>query len=339
MENKLLQLEKEALKRIGGVESVPGLETIRVKYLGRKGELTSFLRGLYKIPEIERKQVGKQANKLKEKIERLIENKKILIKKGSIEGKIESEWIDVTQPGVRPRTGHLHPVTKMLNDLFSIFSSMGYEIVEGPDVEDDYHNFEALNMPPEHPARDAWDTFYLTNNLVMRTHTTPIQIRVMSKRKPPLKVLAPGRVYRYEAEDATHLSVLHQLDGFVVGKNISFSDLKGTLISVMKILLGKDIKVRFRPSYFPFTEPSAEVDVSCVMCGGKGCKSCGGDGWLELLGSGMINPQVLRNVGLDPEKYSGFAFGMGVERLAMLRYRIDDIREFMKGDLRFLEQF
>lgn len=339
MEDKLKSIEKEALKRIGGVESVPGLDTVRVKYLGRKGELTSFLRDLHKLPEVQRKTAGRRANDLKNKIEQEIEKKKILLQKGVIQGKIEGEWLDVTQPGIKRTLGHLNPVTLIIREIKEIFTSMGYEIAEGPEVEDDYHNFEALNIPKEHPARDAWDTFYLTNKLSMRPHTSPVQIRVMEKRKPPLRILVPGRVYRYEAEDATHLSVFHQIEGFAVGENISFADLKGTLTSLMKSLLGSSIKLRFRPSFFPFTEPSAEVDVSCVMCGGKGCRSCGGDGWLELLGAGMIHPQVLRNVGYDPEKVMGFAFGLGPERIAMLKYRISDIREFMKGDLRFLNQF
>lgn len=339
MQDKLKQLEKEALKRIGGVESIPGLETIRVRYLGRKGELTYFLRSLYKLPETERKLAGKKANELKTKIEEAITRKKDLLQKGTVESKIKEEWIDVTQPGLEKPLGHFHLVTTLIREINGIFKSMGYEIVEGPEVEDDYHNFGALNIPKEHPARDAWDTFYLTNSLLMRTHTSPVQIRVMEKRKPPFRILVPGKVYRYEAEDATHLSVFNQVEGFAVDKNISFSDLKGTLTSLMKSLLGKNIKLRFRPSFFPFTEPSAEVDVSCVICGGKGCRSCGGDGWLELLGAGMIHPQVLRNVGYNPEEVSGFAFGLGPERIAMLKYRIADIREFMRGDLRFLNQF
>jgi len=339
IKEKLEELEKEALKRIGGVVSVPGLETIRVKYLGRKGELTSFLRSLYKFTEAEKKVLGKKANELKSRLEEDIENKKNILLKGSVQGKIEEEWIDVTEPGIKMPLGTLHPVTKLMFEVKDIFKSMGYEIAQGLEVEDDYHSFDALNIPPEHPARDAWDTFYLTNGLLMRPHTSPVQIRVMENRKPPLRVLAPGRVYRYEAEDATHLSVFHQIEGFVVDNNVSFSDLKGTLSSVMKSIFGKDVKLRFRPSFFPFTEPSAEVDISCVMCGGNGCRSCGEDGWLEMLGAGMIHPQVFRNVGYVPEKVSGFAFGMGAERIAMLKYRIDDIREFMKADIRFLEQF
>ncbi len=339
MEDKLKLIEKEALKRIGGVKSIAGLETIRVKYLGRKGELTSFLRNLHKLPEPEKRTAGKKANDLKNKIEQEIEKKRILLEKGVIQGRIEGEWLDVTQPGIVKPLGHLHPMTILIREIKEIFISMGYEIVEGPEVETDFYNFEALNIPKEHPARDAWDTYYLTNGLLMRTHTSPVQIRVMEKRKSPLRILVPGRVYRYEAEDATHLSVFNQVEGFVVGKNISFSDLKGTLTSLVKSLLGSSIKLRFRPSFFPFTEPSAEVDVTCVICGGKGCRSCGGDGWLELLGAGMIHPQVLRNVGYDPEKVSGFAFGLGPERIAMLKYRIDDIREFMKADMRFLNQF
>lgn len=339
MENKLSQIEKEALKRIGGVESVPGLETIRVKYLGRKGELTSFLRSISNLPESERGKAGKRANDLKNKIEDEISKKIVLLEKGIVEEKVSGDFLDVTEPGIKRPLGHLHPVTQVMREIENIFISMGYEIAEGPEVEDDYHNFEGLNIPKEHPARDAWDTFWLTNGLLMRTHTSPVQIRTMKKRKPPLRILVPGRVFRYEAEDATHLSDFKQIEGFAIDKNISFADLKGTLTSLMKNLLGTSVKLRFRPSFFPFTEPSAEVDVSCVMCGGKGCRSCGGDGWLELLGAGMIHPQVLRNVGYDPEKVSGFAFGLGPERITMLKYRINDIREFMKNDLRFLEQF
>lgn len=340
MEKDLLEnIEKEASKRIDGVASIAGLETIRVKYLGRSGELTKVLRSLHKYSENERKIIGKEANELKVKLEKAIEDKNNLFKSGEVRGKVEGEWVDVTEPGKKINIGHLHPVTLLIEELNEIFKSMGYEIADGPEVEDDYHNFESLNMPKEHPARDAWDTFYLNEGFVMRTHTSPVQIRVMENRKPPLKVIAPGRVYRYEPEDSTHLSVFNQLEGLVIDENISFSDLKGTLNVVMKSLLGKDIKLRFRPSYFPFTEPSAEVDISCIMCKGKGCRSCGGDGWLEMLGAGMVHPKVLRNVGYDSEKYSGFAFGLGVERIAMFKYRIDDIREFMKGDLRFLNQF
>lgn len=339
MEEQLKQLEKEAKKRIDGVSSVAGLETVRVKYLGRRGELTLYLRSIHRLPEAKRRDAGLAANEVKSKLEEAFNNKKILLEKGLVEEKIADEWLDVTQPGIRRKIGHLHPVTELINEVSEIFSSMGYEITEGPEVEDDYHNFEALNMPKEHPARDAWDTFYLKNGLVMRTHTSPVQIRAMKKRKPPVRIIVPGRTYRYEAEDASHLSVFHQIEGFVVDKNITFSDLKGTLTSVMKKLLGNDINLRFRPSYFPFTEPSAEVDVTCVACRGKGCSLCSKSGWLELLGAGMIHPQVLRNVSYDPEKVSGFAFGMGVERIIMIKYGINDIREFFKGDLRFMEQF
>ncbi len=335
----LKEMEKEALKRINGVFSIAGLETVRVKYLGRKGELTNYLRNLHKLAFKDRKKSGQSANLLKEKLEIEINNKKILLEKGLIQEKITEEFVDITQPGIRHKLGHLHPITQTIREIENIFKSLGYEIVEGPEVEDDYHNFEALNIPKEHPARDAWDTFWLTNGLLMRTHTSPVQIRAMKNRKPPLKVIVPGRTYRYEAEDATHLSVFHQIEGFAVSDNISFADLKGTLDQLMKSLLGPNIKLKFRPSFFPFTEPSAEVDVSCFKCGGKGCSTCGGDGWIELLGCGMIHPNVLRNVGYDPNKYSGFAFGLGPDRIAMLKYQIEDIREIMKGDLRFINQF
>lgn len=339
MSDKLKNLEKEAMKRINGVSSVAGLDTVRVKYLGRKGELTVFLRSIHKLTLKERKIAGRMANELKNKLEKKIEDKKILLGKGLIQAEIEEEHIDITQPGTKKPLGHLHPITQIIREIENIFKSMGFEIMEGPEVEDDYHNFEGLNIPKEHPARDAWDTFWLTSGLLMRTHTSPVQIRAMKDRKPPLKIIVPGRTYRYEAEDATHLSVFHQIEGFAVAKNITFADLKGTLDLLMKKLLGKDTKLRFRPSYFPFTEPSAEVDVTCFKCGGSGCSSCGNSGWLELLGSGMIHPNVLRNVGYDYDEVSGFAFGLGVERIAMLKYQIDDIREFMKGDLRFLRQF
>ncbi len=339
MLDKLKDLEKEVLKMIGGVESVTGLETIRIKYLGRKGELTAFLRSLHKMAEPKRRTIGRKANELKKKIEKTIDDNKTLLQKGLIEGKVKEEWIDVTQSGTKRLLGHLYPVTQAIEEIRCIFESMGYEVVDGPEVEDDYHSFGALNILPEHPARDAWDTFYLTNGLLMRPHTSPVQIRTMKKRKPPLRFIVPGRVYRYEAEDATHLSVLHQLEGFAVDSNISFADLKGTLLSLMRSLFGKKTKLRFRPSFFPFTEPSAEVDVTCVVCGGKGCRSCGGDGWVELLGAGMIHHQVLRNVGYNPEKVSGFAFGIGLDRIAMIKYRIEDIRDLMKNDLRFLRQF
>ena len=335
----LKEMEKEALKRINGVSSVAGLETVRVKYLGRKGELTNYLRNLHKLSLKDRKKSGQEANSLKEKLETEISSKKILLEKGLIQEKITEEFADITQPGIRNKLGHLHPITQTIREIENIFKSLGYEVVEGPEVEDDYHNFEALNIPKEHPARDAWDTFWLTNGLLMRTHTSPVQIRAMKNKKPPLKVIVPGRTYRYEAEDATHLSVFHQIEGFVVSDNISFADLKGTLDQLMKSLLGPNIKLKFRPSFFPFTEPSAEVDVSCFKCGGKGCSTCGGDGWLELLGCGMIHPNVLRNVGYDPDKFSGFAFGLGPDRIAMLKYQIEDIREIMKGDLRFINQF
>jgi phenylalanyl-tRNA synthetase alpha chain len=339
MSEKIKELEKEAMKRINGVSSVAGLDTVRVKYLGRKGELTSLLRSLHKLSLEKKKEMGRKANELKNLLEKEIEEKKILLEKGLIKEKIDEEHIDITQPGTRRAYGHLHPITQVIREIEDVFKSMGYEVVEGPEVETDFYNFEGLNIPKEHPARDAWDTFWLTNGLLMRTHTSPVQVRAMKERKPPLKIIVPGRTYRYEAEDATHLSVFHQLEGFAVGKDISFADLKGTLDQLMKRLLGKDTKLRFRPSFFPFTEPSAEVDVSCFKCGGSGCSSCGHSGWLELLGSGMIHPNVLRNVGYDPNEVSGFAFGLGPERIAMLKYQIDDIREFMKGDLRFLNQF
>jgi len=326
-------IEEEAIKAIEEASSIEEIEAIRVKFLGRKGKLTQILRKVKELSPQERPIIGKKANILKEKLENLIEKaiseKKVIVIKR----------LDVTLPGRRPHTfGTLHPITQTLREICEIFCNMGFEIAEGPDVELDYYNFEALNIPPHHPARDMQDTFYVSEEVVLRTHTSSIQIRVMEKQPPPVRIIAPGAVYRCDA-DIRHTPMFHQVEGLLVDKNVSFSQLKGILTAFMEALFKKGIGVRFRPSFFPFTEPSAEMDITCVICGGRGCRVCGHTGWLEILGCGMVHPKVFLNVGYDPEVYTGFAFGMGVERIAMLKYGIDDIRLFFENDLRFLKQF
>ena len=282
--------------------------------------------------------MGALINSVKEKLEQALRNKKVILLQTVQQKKIESEKIDVTLPGKGIKGGRMHPVTRIMDEAKEIFLKLGYEIAEGPDIESDYYNFDGLNIPPHHPSRDMWSTLFVTDKVLLRTHTSPVQIRVMEKRKPPLAIIAPGRVYRRDS-DATHSPVFHQLEGFLVDTRVTFGDLKGTLTEFLRQMFGRKRNVRFRPSFFPFTEPSAEVDVECVMCNGKGCRLCKGTGWLEILGSGMIDPNVFKAVGYDPEKYSGFAFGMGIERIAMLKYGIDNIRLFFENDMRFLEQF
>lgn len=310
------------------------LETIRTKYLGRKSELNTLLKSLGTLTVEEKKTIGASANKAKIEMEKLIS-----AKEAELNSVIDEEKIDITAPGKEYVLGHIHPVSQVLAEMVDIFTSLGYEVADGPEVEDDWHNFEALNMGPEHPARDMQDTFYLTDGNLLRTHTSSVQIRYMENHKPPIKIISIGKVHRNENEDATHSWIFHQVEGLVVGEGVTFADLKGTLDIVAKKILGPDTKTRFRPSFFPYTEPSAEMDASCPQCKGAGCRSCSGSGWLELLGSGMVHPQVLRNMGIDPEKYSGFAFGLGVERIAMIRHNIPDVRYFWHPNVRFLEQF
>ncbi len=316
-----------------------GLEQVRIQYLGKKGELTSVLKGMGKLSKEERPVIGAMVNEVKSFIEEEIDKKKAEIKKALLDEKLKKEVIDVTMPGRAQAIGSRHPLEQVLGTIEDIFIGMGYQIVEGPEVETDYYNFEALNLPKNHPARDTQDTFYITENTLLRTQTSPMQVRVMEKQKPPIKIIAPGRVYRSDAVDATHSPVFHQIEGLVVDKGVTMADLKGTLEMFIKKLYGENTKVRFRPHHFPFTEPSAEMDMSCHACGGKGCAMCKGEGWIEILGCGMVHPKVLENCGIDSEEYSGFAFGVGLERITLGKYNIDDLRLFFENDLRFLKQF
>lgn len=339
MKRQLQEIKEAVEKVLSGAVDLDSLENIRVEYLGKKGKLTAVLKGMGKLSSEERPVVGAMANDIRTFLEKEIDEKKAELKKTLQDIKLKSEVIDVTMPGKSDPIGKYHPLSQVMNEIKDIFIGMGFEIAEGPDVEYDYYNFEALNIPKNHPARDTQDTFYIKENIVLRTQTSPIQVRVMEKQKPPIRIIAPGRVYRSDAVDATHSPVFHQIEGLVVDKGITMADLKGTLETFIKELYGNETKVRFRPHHFPFTEPSAELDVSCFVCGGEGCRVCKGEGWIELLGCGMVHPKVLSNCGIDPEIYSGFAFGLGLERVAMRRYDIDDMRLFFENDLRFLGQF
>ncbi|HDM09310.1 MAG: phenylalanine--tRNA ligase subunit alpha [Deltaproteobacteria bacterium] len=335
MRDQIKELEARALKDLEAVNDGVALEKFRVTYLGKKGLVTALMRNLGKLPPEERPEVGREANLLKKKLTEKFEALKNRIEE---QGQRAFRGIDVTLPGRKPELGHLHPITQTINDVCDIFQRMGFRVVKGPNVELDYYNFEALNIPKDHPARDMQDTFYISDTLLLRTHTSPIQIRVMEAQKPPVSIIAPGKVYRRDS-DVSHTPMFHQVEGLLVDKGVSFADLKGTLISFVHQMFGKETGVRFRPSFFPFTEPSAEVDIQCVLCGGAGCRTCGQTGWLEILGSGMVDPAVYGFVDYDPEVYTGFAFGMGIERIAMLRYGIDDIQMFFKNEMRFLRQF
>jgi phenylalanyl-tRNA synthetase alpha chain len=345
MNESLEALRGEVLDRIQQSNSEMEIEQLRVEVLGRKGKLTLLLRRLADLPAEERPQAGQELNQLRRVVEEHLDERLAVIKEQSQERALKEEKIDITLPGRRWERGRAHPLTLVLDEIIDVFWGMGFEIARGPDIEDDYHNFEALNIPKDHPARDMQDTFFVSNDRVLRTHTSPVQIRTMEARKPPLQVIVPGAVYRHD-DDATHSPMFHQVEGFMVDRRISFADLKGVLTHFLRQIFSAETGVRFRPSFFPFTEPSAEVDIQCVICSGKGvvsegqsCRICKGTGWLEIMGAGMIDPEVFRFVRYDPEKVSGFAFGMGVERIAMLKYRIDDIRLFFQNDLRFLRQF
>ncbi|MCM8763004.1 MAG: phenylalanine--tRNA ligase subunit alpha [Candidatus Omnitrophica bacterium] len=333
----ITNLKEEIAKSLAEVRTKEELEALQIKYLGRKGVLATLTQGLSTLPVEERPSRGRQINALKQSIINLF-NEKLQSFKPQ-EKKVIS-FVDIGLPATKQELGRLHPLTQLIREICIIFSRLGFVVVEGPEIETEENNFTGLNIPLEHPSRDAFDTFYLKEQkLLLRSHTSPVQIRVMKARRPPLAVVVPGRVYRPDALDAAHSFMFHQIEGFMVDKNIKFSDLKGVLEVFARAVFGKDIKMRFRPHYFPFTEPSAEVDISCIICKGKGCSVCGRKGWLEILGSGMIHPHVFKYVGIDAEKYMGFAFGMGVERIAMLKYGIDDIRLFFENDLRFLRQF
>ncbi|RGQ35077.1 phenylalanine--tRNA ligase subunit alpha [[Clostridium] leptum] len=315
------------------------MDELRVRFLGKKGELTGILKQMGKLSPEERPVIGQLANEVRSWIETDIETRLTEIKASQMAARLESEKLDVTLPGKRPQFGAKHPLSIVLDEIKEIFIGMGFEIADGPEVETDYYNFEALNIPKDHPARDTQDTFYINENILLRTQTSPVQVRVMEQKKPPIRIISPGRVYRSDALDATHSPLFHQIEGLVVDKGITFADLKGTLETFIKRLYGEDSVVRFRPHHFPFTEPSAEVDVQCFSCKGEGCRLCKGEGWIEILGCGMVHPKVLSNCGIDPEVYSGFALGMGLERVVMRRYNIDDIRLFYENDVRFLKQF
>jgi len=332
------KLVAAAQQTITDAENIDTLEQIRVQYLGKKGDITALMKGLGKLTAEERPRAGQVINAAKQSLQKAIADKKIILQDQALNEQLNSECIDVTLPGRGEQIGGLHPITRTLSRIEALFAEMGFEVKTGPEIEDDYHNFEALNIPESHPARAMHDTFYFDPHTVLRTHTSPVQIRTMETQAPPLRIIAPGRVYRCDS-DVTHTPMFHQVEGLMVDEEASFTDLKGILDDFLKQFFEKDLKVRFRPSYFPFTEPSAEADIECVMCGGKGCRVCSHTGWLEVLGCGMVHPEVFRHASIDNNKYTGFAFGMGVERLSMLRYGVNDLRLFFENDLRFLRQF
>lgn len=340
MLDRLLQLRQAAEAAIKQADEVEALNEIKVKVLGRKGELTGLLRGLKDLKGEEKVAAGKAANEIKDLLEDLIEKKAAQIKTREMEHKLLEEKIDVTLPGLPLQTGGLHPISRVTREIQNIFIGMGFSVAEGPEIESDYYNFAALNVPKDHPARDMQDTFYISEDVLLRTHTSPVQVRTMEKLTPhlPVKIIVPGKVYRKD-DDATHSPMFNQVEGLVIDEGITFGHLKGTLMAFAKQIFGEDVRVRYRPSFFPFTEPSAEMDISCVICGGEGCRVCSHTGWLEILGAGMVHPRVLINGGYDPEKVTGFAFGMGIERIAMLKYGINDLRLFFDNDKRFLTQF
>lgn len=339
MRDRLEQIKNTAAQELNTADSKEQLEEIRLKYLGKKGELTSVLRMMGGLSAEERPVMGQLANEVRNEIEGLLEEKTKKVAALELEKQLKNEKLDVTIPAKKLLKGGRHPLAQIKEELSEIFMSMGFSIAEGPDVELDHYNFEALNIPKGHPARDTQDTFYIDDDVVLRTQTSPVQIRVMENKKPPIRIVAPGMVYRSDTADATHSPVFHQMEGLVVDKGITMADLKGTLEEFCRLLYGPETKTRFRPHHFPFTEPSAEVDVSCFVCGGKGCRVCKGEGWIEILGAGMVHPKVLEVCDIDPNEYSGFAFGIGLERVAMRKYDIDDIRLFYENDVKFLKQF
>lgn len=339
MKEKLAKIKEEALRQIEDSDALEKLNEVRVNFLGKKGELTTVLKSIKDVAPEERPKVGQMVNELRDEIERVLEQAKSKMEEKAREAAMKREVIDVTLPAKRNLVGHRHPNRIVLDEVERIFIGMGYEVVEGPEVEYDYYNFEALNIPADHPAKDEQDTFYVTNDILLRTQTSPVQVRTMEKGKLPIRMIAPGRVFRSDEVDATHSPSFHQIEGMIVDKGITFADLKGTLAQFAKELFGEKTKVKFRPHHFPFTEPSAEVDVSCFKCGGEGCRFCKGSGWIEILGCGMVHPKVLKMSGIDPDVYSGFAFGIGLERITLLKYEIDDMRLLYENDIRFLKQF
>jgi len=331
-------LKKAFLDEISSAANLGDAAGIRVKYLGKKGIITAGIKSLSALPPEERRLAGKEINELKQFIEEQCDKKEALLKEDELRKRLFAEAIDITLPGRHGGFGHEHPLSRTLREVLDIFTRMGFAVEEGPEVELDFYNFEALNIPRDHPARDMQDTFYVNDDILLRTHTSPVQVRVMERMKPPVRIIAPGKVYRCDA-DVTHSPMFHQVEGLMVDRDITFSHLKGVLIAFIHQMFGSDIPVRFRPSFFPFTEPSAEIDMGCILCKGAGCRVCKGSGWLEILGAGMVNPKVFENVGYNPEEYTGFAFGMGIERITLLKYSIDDIRLLFANDTRFLRQF
>jgi phenylalanyl-tRNA synthetase alpha chain len=338
MKEQLERLRKKSIELIADLKDEKSLADIKTRVLGRKGELTTFLRGLKDLAPDARAQIGQLANRIKAELEERLQHAEEQVRELGERQKLASEFVDVTLPGRRSALGRTHILNRVTDELIEVFGGLGFQLAEGPEVELDYYNFEALNIPKDHPARDMQDTFYFSDNVVLRTHTSPVQIRTMEKQKPPVRVICPGKVYRRDA-DITHSPMFMQIEGLWVDTNISLADLKGILTAFVHEYFGKKVGLRFRPSFFPFTEPSAEVDIQCVICGGSGCRTCSQTGWLEILGSGMVDPELYKFVGYDPEIYTGFAFGMGVERVAMLKYGIPDIRTFYENDVRFLNQF
>lgn len=339
MKEKLQKIKEDAMRQISESKDLSTLNDVRVAILGKKGALTALLKSMKDVSPEDRPLVGQLVNETRESIEQMLEETKAKLEAEALSIRLKEEVIDVTLPAKKNQVGHRHPNTIALEEVERIFTGMGYEVVEGPEVEYDYYNFEALNIPADHPAKDEQDTFYINEKIVLRTQTSPVQVREMEKGRLPIRMLAPGRVFRSDEVDATHSPSFHQVEGLVIDKHITFADLKGTLAEFAKELFGEATKVKFRPHHFPFTEPSAEMDVTCFKCGGKGCRFCKGEGWIEILGCGMVHPRVLRMSGIDPEEYSGFAFGMGLERIALLKYEIDDMRLLYENDQRFLEQF
>lgn len=339
LKEKLMEIRERAEKELSELRDATELENFRVQVLGKKGELTGILKQMGSLSAEERPKMGQLANEVRASIEAMLKEKTAELRSKEQEAKLKKETIDVTLPGKKHEIGHKHPLSIVLDEVKDIFVGMGFQIATGPEVEWDYYNFEALNLPPDHPARDTQDTFYITEKKLLRTQTSPVQIRVMEKQEPPIRIIAPGRVYRSDAVDATHSPFFHQIEGLVVDKGITMGDLKGSLMQFAKRLYGEDTEIRLRPHHFPFTEPSCEMDVTCFKCGGKGCPMCKGEGWVEILGGGMVHPKVLKNGGVDPEVYSGYAFGVGLERLTMFRFNIDDMRLLFENDARFLNQF
>lgn len=339
MNEKLLEIKDSAIRQIKEASNLSALNDVRVAFLGKKGELTAVLKSMKDVKPEDRPKVGQMVNEARKQIETILEETKVKLEKEALDIKLKEEVIDVTLPAKKKKVGHSHPNTLVLNEVERIFTGMGYEVVEGPEIEEDYYNFEALNIPANHPAKDEQDTFYINDKILLRTQTSPVQVRVMERQKPPIRMIAPGRVFRADEVDATHSPSFHQIEGMVIDKNVTFSDLKGTLTKFVRQMFGDDTKVKFRPHHFPFTEPSAEMDISCFKCGSKGCRFCKGEGWIEILGCGMVHPKVLKMSGIDPNEYQGFAFGVGLERITLLKYEIDDMRLLYENDDRFLEQF